>query len=141
MKEMTAEQRDNFLKDTRLGVLTSSSSSGQPISVPVWYDWDGETVRMFTSKAAAKVKRFRTNPSASLLAINHIDEAEAWVALDGTIEIKSDGGIELATELASRYWDLSDENHMASLNSWKQAADAFCLLELHPMKIRTYAGD
>jgi len=141
MKEMTVEQRDAFLQDTRLGVLTSIGSNGQPISVPVWYDWDGKIARMFTSKTAAKVKRFRTSPSASLLAINHIDEAEAWVALDGHIEIKSSGGIELATDLAGRYWDLSDKNQMATLNSWKEAADAFCLLELHPEKIKTYAGD
>jgi PPOX class probable F420-dependent enzyme len=141
MKKMTVEQRDTFLKDTRLGVLTSSDSGGQPISVPVWYDWDGEIARMFTSKTAAKVKRFRNDPSASLLTINHIDEAETWVALDGTIEIKTDGGIELASELAARYWDLEDENQMATLNSWKEAADAFCVLELHPVKIRTYAGD
>ena len=141
MKKMTTAQRDAFLQDTRLGVLTSIGPSGRPISVPVWYDWDGEIARMFTSKTAAKVRRFSKDPAASLLAINHIDEAEAWVALEGNIEIKSSGGIELATDLAGRYWDLSDKNQMATLNSWKEAADAFCLLELHPEKIRTYAGD
>lgn len=141
MKKMTVEQRDAFLNETRIGVLTSSDSDGRPISVPVWFDWNGDIARMFTSKGAAKIKRFRNNPSASLLTINHIDEAEAWVALDGKIEIKSDGGIELAADLAARYWDLSDDNQMATLNGWKAAGDAFCLMELHPTKIRTYAGD
>ena len=56
------------------------------MGIPVWFDWDGEVVRMFVGKDTPKVHRLRRDPKASVL-VNHIDEPERWVAFDGLVSI------------------------------------------------------
>ncbi len=46
------------------------------MGIPVWFDWDGEVVRMFAGKDTPKVHRLRRDPKASVLVTNHIDEPE-----------------------------------------------------------------
>jgi hypothetical protein len=93
---------------------------------------------MFTSVLSPKVKRVQEDPRASLLVVNHPTEKEAWVAFDGALVIRDGGGLELAEELARRYWDLSDPNHRETLELWRKAAAALRVLELRPEKIRSY---
>ena len=130
---MTEEERDRFLSEPRYGILTLLRTDGSPIAVPVWFDWTGEVVRMFTSVVSAKMERLRADPRASLLV--------AWVAFDGVVSIHEDGGIELAERLAPRYWDLSDPDRQRTLESWREAAAAFRILELKPARIRTYRDE
>ena len=35
------------------------------MGIPVWFDWDGEVVRMFAGKDTPKVHRLRRDPKAS----------------------------------------------------------------------------
>ena len=138
MASMTDEERDLFLAEPRYGILTALRSDGSPISVPVWFDWTGEAIRMFTNVVAPKMKRLQADPRASLLVVNHIAEHEAWVAFDGLVSIQEDGGLELAEQLSSRYWDLSDPGRQRILEFWRNAAAALRVLELRPTQIRTY---
>jgi nitroimidazol reductase NimA-like FMN-containing flavoprotein (pyridoxamine 5'-phosphate oxidase superfamily) len=138
LARMTDEERDRFLADPRYGILTILRTDGSPIGVPVWFDWTGEVVRMFTSVVSPKIERLHADPRASLLVVNHISEPEAWVAFDGTVSIHETGGIELAEQLSSRYWDLSDPDHQATLEFWREAAAALRILELKPTGVRTY---
>ena len=138
MASMTAAERDRFLAEPRYGVLTYLQDDGSPLGVPVWFEWTGAAVRMFTSMASPKMKRLEHDPRASLVVSNHLDEHEAWVAFDGTVEIQESGGIELAGELAKHYWDLSDPARQQTLDTWRKAAAALRILELAPTRIRSY---
>ena len=138
MAALSDEEREAFLAKPRLGMLTLLREDGSPVTVPVWFDWTGEVVRMFTSAASAKMKRIANDPRATLLVANDLDEYERWVAFDGEIEIEEEGGLELAEVLAPRYWDLEDPKRMAVLQFWRDAAAALRILELRPTKIRTY---
>ena len=138
MPQMTSEERDRFLAEPRYGILTTVSSTGAPISVPVWIDWNGENIRMFSNVAAPKMKRLRANPAASLLVINHVGDSEAWVAFDGPVSIQESGGLELAEKLAARYWNLSDPGSQQILEVWRGIPEALHVLELEPSEIRTY---
>ncbi len=135
---MSDEERKRFLAEPRYGILNTLRSDGLPIGVPVWFDWDGETIRMFTSVVAPKVKRIQANPRASLLVVNHLTEPEAWVAFDGEVTMREGGGLELAEKLAHRYWDLSDPERQATLELWRKAAAALRVLELRPERIRSH---
>ncbi len=132
-------ERDAFLKETRLGIFISNRKDGSPIGVPVWFDWNGAQVRLFADKTSSKVKRLRADPRCSLLVTNRLDEREAWVAFDGEIRIEDSGGLELAEELAPRYWDLTDKERSAAFDLWKSAPEAFCLLTMTPTRIRSGA--
>ena len=130
-----------FLDRPRLGVLTTSHTSGRwATPVPVWFEWDGSAVQMFTGARAPKVRRLGVDPRASLLVVNEVAEPEHWVAFDGTVRVSSDGVAELAERLAARYWDLADAAHAATLASWKAQADGMVRLTLTPERIRRYAG-
>jgi PPOX class probable F420-dependent enzyme len=137
MPAMTDAERDAFLAKVRLGILSTLRDDGSPVTVPVWCEWDGAAVRSFTSAGSGKVRRLQRDPRASLLVVNNLDEPEAWVAFDGEVTITREGAFELAERLARRYWDLSDPERRATLETWRKAATALRVLELTPTRIRT----
>jgi PPOX class probable F420-dependent enzyme len=138
MGQMTDAERDAFLARPRYGILSSLRADGSPVAVPVWFDWDGDVVRMFTHEATPKLKRLARDPRASLLVTNYVDEPEKWVAFDGPVSVCTEGGLDLALRLAGRYWDTSDPGRAAALEEWRTMASAWRLLELVPQRIRTY---
>lgn len=138
MATMTVEERDRFLAEPRYAILSTLRSDGSPVSVPVWFDWSGGALRMFTSVLSPKIGRLQADPRASVLVVNHLAEPESWVAFDGPISIQEEGGFELAERLAPRYWDLSDPERRSTLELWRKAAGALRVLELKPTRIRTY---
>lgn len=123
-----------FLGRPRVGTLILRS--GAPLGIPVWFQWTGSTIEMFSGTGAAKVRHLRQDPAASFLIANEAHEDEFWVAFDGTVTISDDGGIALATRLAERYWDLADPAKRAALESWQAVPEAFCVLTLTPERVR-----
>jgi general stress protein 26 len=95
-------------------------------------------VRVFTSRNSPKVKRIRQDPRVTLVVSNELSEYEAWVSFDGTAKITVDNATEkFLDKLASKYWDLSDPDRKATLDSWKADPAQFYVLELVPTQIRT----
>ena len=139
MGKMSDKNREQFLSKTRYGFLTTLTKDGSPSSVPVWFDWDGNKVKIFTSKDSPKVKRIKHDSRITLLVSNHLDEVESWVAFDGNATIQSDDAIaEFLGKLAARYWDLSDPKQKSVLNSWQANPDQFCIIEWVPTRVRSY---
>ena len=138
MPKLTNDERDAFLSELRYGILTMQREDGSPIGVPVWYDWDGEAVRLFAASNSPKIARLTANPQASLLVVNNLDETEMWVAFDGEVSISSEGGMALAEQLAARYWSMTEPRHVELLAAWREVADQIWLLTLKPSRIRSY---
>ena len=135
---MSDEAREKFLTETRLGVLSTLRDDGAPISVPVWFEWDGSHARMFTTASSGKVARLARDARASLLVAARIDEPEAWVAFDGRIDIVEEGAGDLAERLAAKYWDLDDPDKRATVDMWRGAAAVLRVLDLTPTAVRSY---
>ncbi len=140
MAAMTDTERDAFLAVPRLGMLSTIGARGAPITVPVWFEWDGVAARVFSGAATGKVRRIERDSRVSLLVPNSVGEPEAWVAFDGEIEIVADGAFELAERLAHRYWDMGDPKHRTELESWRSAAPHLRVLTLRPTRIRSSRG-
>ncbi len=134
---MNEQEREAFLKETRLGILSTLDEGRLPVSVPVWFEWDGQVVRMFSGNDTPKVRRLQADPRGSLLVVNHLREQEAWLAFDGEIAISDEGGLALAERIAPKYWDLSDPARANMLEEWRKGPEAFCLLTLTPSRVRT----
>ena len=139
MAQMSDVERDAFLAVNRYGILSTLRRDGSPIAIPVWFDWDGSSVRMFTYVGSPKLRRLANDARASVLVTNHIDEKEKWVAFDGAVAVNDEGGLELAEKLAQRYWDLGDPGRAAALENWRAMASGWRLLEMVPDRVRTYA--
>lgn len=141
MASMTDTQRDEFLSEARIAVLSTISAEGTPLSIPIWFEWDGDHARVFTSIGSPKIRRIEANPAASLLVANPTGEPEAWVLIEGVILIETEGGFDLAQRLALRYWGLSDPAHTSTVDEWRATADTLRVLELVPSRIRSYLTD
>ena len=146
-KRFNNQQEINvFLEEPRLAILMYLSASGgagpTPVGVPVWFDWDGSTVRMFAGRTSPKVKRLLDNPHISVLVTNKVGEPEAWVAFDGEAVISDfepNDWTALLDRVAPRYWDLSDDAYAQEIEGWRAAPEAFVSIELQPAKIRSGA--
>ena len=110
-----------FLRSPRLGFLTVYSDPQPAPPVPVWFDTDHDGVQLFSSAGSRKVERSRRAETASLVAANAVGEKEYWVAVTGPVTVVPNGGFELASRLAERYWDLSDPDHVAAVEGWRDA--------------------
>lgn len=137
---MIDEAGDAFLRETRIAILTTLDGSGWPVSVPVWFEWDGSHARVFTNARSPKVARLKNDHRATLLVTNEVGQPEYWVAIDSEVEILEEGAAELSKRLAGRYWDMSDLAHQKSVDEWAEAAATLRVLELTPTKIRTYGS-
>jgi PPOX class probable F420-dependent enzyme len=134
---MTDAQRDAFLSDRRYAILTTLRMDGTPVSVPVWYEWDGQVLRMFAYETSGKLKRLQDDPRATVLVANHPGEIEKWVSFDGRVTVHREGGIEMAERVFDLYYPAGDERR-AALESWREVSDKWRLLELKPDAIRSH---
>ena len=136
------QEIDAFLEEPRLAMLMYNGSRPAPTGVPVWFDWDGEIVRMFAGRTSPKVQQLTNDPNVSVLVTNRVGEPEGWVAFDGEVSVSdftAEDWVTLIDRVAPRYWDLSDAAYGKEIENWKTVPDAFVSLELQPATIRSGA--
>ena len=135
---MSTAERDAFLKETRIGTLSTLNPDGSPNAMPLWYHWDGHKIRMFSSRDTGKVRRLANDPRACLSVAQGVGIAEAWVTVEGTVELLDQGGGELACRLAAVYYE--PEKARKTIAAW-QKKDDWVLLELTPTRIRSMTSE
>lgn len=137
MAQMTPDQRDAFLQQTRIAALITLNTDGSPTAAAIWYEWDGGVARMFTSRGSDKIRRLRRDPRVCLHVEDGVGVPEAWVSIEGTVSIEEQGGMDLARRLAERYY--APEKAASALESWEKMADQWLVLALTPNRIRSLA--
>jgi PPOX class probable F420-dependent enzyme len=137
MAEMSVAERDAFLAQARIGMLATLDTAGAPLAIPIWYDWDGERARMFTSGNSPKVTRLRRDGRVCLTVAEPVGVPEAWVAIEGVATIEAGTGFALAQRLAPRYY--SPEQAARTLDAWGRTAHDWVTIVLEPRRIRTSA--
>ncbi|CAN7684549.1 pyridoxamine 5'-phosphate oxidase family protein [Mycolicibacterium frederiksbergense] len=126
-----------FLRRPLYGFFTVAAGADPPQPRPVWFEaTEHGTIELFTLTDAAKVRRLRTDPRASLVVAAPVGERERWVSVAGTTTLESQGAQQLATRLADRYWDLTDEGRAAELQQMLGAE--LLRLVIHPDKVTRY---
>ncbi len=128
---------ESFMARPRIGTFISSRDSQAPFGVPVWFDWNGSQIQLFSARDAYKIHCLQAGRAMTLLAHNLPDEPERWFSFEGRPEIRDDGAFELAERLAARYWDLTQPGHLKMLETWQAHRDALCRVVLTPETIRT----
>jgi Pyridoxamine 5'-phosphate oxidase len=135
---LTPDDR-RFLDGPRLGFLTVPRRDAElPTPVPVWFESGDSFVQLFAFAESRKVKRIAEAGHASLVAANHLDEPEHWIAVAGRATIETDGAFELAVRLATRYRDLSDPVRSAEVQSWGN--EALVRIVVAADNVRRYGG-
>ena len=132
--------RDAFLAGRRLAVLSTNGASGHPVSVPLWYGWDGTMLRMFSMGTAGKIARLRRDPRATVLVSNVFGEPVRWVALEGRATIHEKSGLATAEDLLARYVDdLGSGSGREALEMFRAVGPLLVEIRLVPDRLRTYA--
>ncbi len=78
------EKFHDLLTRPLLCALTTINPDGQPHSVPVWCDFDGEHVRVNAPAATKKARNLQVNSKLSLLIIDP-QSAYHWVEIQGHV--------------------------------------------------------
>ena len=63
---MTETEIDALLRGAEIGVLATAARSGRPDATPVWFDFDGQTVRILVHRDSVKARNIRDNPQVCL---------------------------------------------------------------------------
>lgn len=132
---MNKDARDAFLRETRIAKLATLYADGAPTIVPVWFEWDGQTATVFTSRASPKVARILAHAEVALSVEEPVGVPEAWVTIDGTATIEEAGGMELARRLAQRYY--AAERAATAIAEWEQLAHLWVVVRITPRRIRS----
>lgn len=100
---MTTDEREAFLADLHVGVLSVERSDGPPLAVPVWYRYTpGGAVELTTGGGSIKHRLLAAAGRASLCAQRE-DFPYAYVTVDGPVEL-TEATDEDRTAIAIRYF-------------------------------------
>lgn len=134
----TDEERDAFLAEPRLATLITNREGDAPIGVPVWFEWTGSEILMFSARGVPKLKRLEADPKVMVLVTNQVGESEAWVSFEGEMEICEDEDPwPLVERSAARYWDVEEKKD--TLEAWKAGKEMMVMLRMKPQRIRNGA--
>jgi PPOX class probable F420-dependent enzyme len=95
----TARDRaiNEWLEQDLIIWLTTVGPSGRPHTIPVWFDWDGESILIFSEPETRKIRDLRGNPAVSL-ALQTRDEGEEVIFFEGDAALTTESSAELLTE-------------------------------------------
>jgi PPOX class probable F420-dependent enzyme len=129
---MTAEQVEDFLRQPRMGSLITMRADGRPTAAPLWFEWAGGVVRMFSGRATGKVQRLLRDNRAALAVTAGVGELPAWVTVEGTASVVT-GGADLARRLAPLYH--GEEFAAKAIARLDGDPDGLCLITISPTRI------
>ena len=117
MKAFSETERQNFLADKHVAVLSVAATEGRPpASVPIWYDYTpGGDVRIMTGASSRKA-RLITQAGAVTLVVQREEPPYQYVVVEGTVvETTNPAPADLQESIAIRY--LGEEGGRAFVRS------------------------
>ena len=98
--DMTEEEREAFLADVHVGILSIERSSHGPLALPIWYQYEDGVVSMGMSGTSAKAKFLRAAGRATLTVQTETPPYQ-YVMVSGPVSVDSDRRDDFS--MASRY--------------------------------------
>jgi PPOX class probable F420-dependent enzyme len=100
--QMTTAERESFLADRHVGVLSVERASGPPLVTPVWYRYEpGGAVEISTDASSVKGRLLAAKGRATLCAQRE-ELPYAYVTVDGPVTF-GEATDEARLEIAERY--------------------------------------
>ena len=125
-----------LLEDPVYVVATTVMPDGQPQSTVVWWDSEGDYIRINTARGRQKDKNLLTNPKITIMAVDPKDPYH-FLEVRGTVEsIVEEGGREHIEKLS---WKYMGQKYYGGYNKWKKPEDETRLIvNIRPTKIVTH---
>ena len=88
---LTPTEAWDVIAASHTGILTTLRRDGTPVTLPVWFAVDQQTIAMMTPSGTKKVSRIQRDPRASFL----VESGQRWeelraVHLTGRVEVVAD---------------------------------------------------
>jgi hypothetical protein len=122
--KMTVDERQHFLAETRVGIVSISEEGRGPLTVPVWYNYKpGGDIRIWTGAETRKGRLLRKVQRISFCVQDPTPPYYKYVSVEGPFTIQPvdlEGDIH---PMALRYYGLEHgEQYFANVNAsagWK----------------------
>jgi hypothetical protein len=118
---MTKPEREAFLADLHVGVISIDQPDRAPLAVPIWYDFDPEIgVWVITEASSLKGKRLTAAGRYSLCAQTETPPVYQYVSVEGPVIETRPADVEKDTRpMARRYFgqELGDQYVAATADS------------------------
>jgi uncharacterized protein len=130
---MTRQEREAFLADVHVGVLSVAQDGGAPLTVPVWYSYTpGGEVRIVTGATTHKARALRAAGGFSLCAqdgtppYRYVTVAGPVAAIEA-VDLERD-----LRPLARRYLGVEGGDRWVEENGGSTAGQGDVLIRLRP---------
>lgn len=98
---MTPAERDAFLADVHVGVLSVDEPGRGPLALPIWYQYADGIVQIGMSGSSRKADLLRAAGRATLTVQNEDPSAYQYVSVEGPVTVEPTQRDDL--EMATRY--------------------------------------
>jgi nitroimidazol reductase NimA-like FMN-containing flavoprotein (pyridoxamine 5'-phosphate oxidase superfamily) len=116
MKAFTETERQEFLAEKHVAVLSVAADSRPPAAVPMWYDYTPDGVIRINTGASARKARLIEQAGAVTLVVQNEDPPYQYVVVEGTvIDTTTPAPVEVREAIAIRY--LGEEGGRAFVRS------------------------
>ena len=102
--DMTTDERETFLADLHVGILSIARDGKGPLSLPIWYQFTDGEVTIGISDSSVKAKLLKRHGRATLTVQNETPPYQ-YVMVEGPVTVTHEGRSILS--MAVRY--LGDE--------------------------------
>ena len=106
MATMTDAERDAFLAEPHLGILSIARDGKGPLVAPIWYRYEpGQSFEMCMGAGSAKAHRLRAERRATLAVVDATGGRYRYVTIEGAVSLTplGDRTREAILAMSSRY--------------------------------------
>jgi len=117
-------------------VATTLMPDGTPQSTVVWWDYQGDTIRINTARGRQKEKNLVRDPRITLMAVDPQDGYH-WVEIRGVVEsMIEEGGRDHIEKLS---WKYENQKYYGGYQKTKKPEDETRLIvNIRPVKVTTH---
>jgi PPOX class probable F420-dependent enzyme len=113
-----------------VAMIATTGPEGDPQASPVWFDWDGETIRFAVTPETQKLKNMRRDPRIAFTIVDPANNGR-YLEIRGTVTIALDQEDEIGNRLARKYLNLDRL-------PWAEPNAERWILTLSPTRIITH---
>ncbi|OBJ06657.1 pyridoxamine 5-phosphate oxidase [Mycobacterium sp. 1165196.3] len=141
MKAFSESERQEFLADKHVAVLSVAATEGRPpASVPIWYDYTpGGNIRIMTGASSRKA-RLIEQTGAVTLVVQREEPPYQYVVVEGSIvETTKPAPLDVAEAVAIRY--LGEEGGRAFVRSMEGVEEVLFTIRPDRWLSADFTGD